>query len=126
MVTFNRIAATPTSWSAASIIVQVPSGATTGPVVVTVGGQASNGVNFTVTPATGLPTPWTAQDIGSPALAGHTTYSSDAFSVTAARAAIWVTSDQFQFVYQTLIGDRQIGPSSAACRIRTPGRRRAS
>jgi hypothetical protein len=49
-VTFNGAAAAVTSWSATSIAVTVPNGATTGNVVVTVGGQASNGVNFTVTP----------------------------------------------------------------------------
>lgn len=48
-VTFNGITATPTSWGATSIAVPVPNGATTGNVVVTVGGIASNGVNFTVT-----------------------------------------------------------------------------
>src|SRR5258708_263703 len=48
-VKFNGIAAAPTSWSATSIVVAVPAGATTGNVVVTVGGAASNGVNFTVT-----------------------------------------------------------------------------
>ena len=42
-VTFNGTAGTPTSWSATSIVVPVPSGATTGNVVVTVGGVASNG-----------------------------------------------------------------------------------
>jgi YD repeat-containing protein len=47
-VTFNGTAATPTSWSATSISAPVPSGATTGPVVVTVSGQASNGVTFTI------------------------------------------------------------------------------
>ena len=49
-VTFNGTAATTTSWSATSIVAPVPSGATTGNVVVTVGGQASNGVSFTVAP----------------------------------------------------------------------------
>jgi hypothetical protein len=49
-VMFNGTTATPTSWSAVSIVVPVPSGATTGNVVVTVNGLASNGVNFTVTP----------------------------------------------------------------------------
>jgi len=48
-VTFNGLAATPTSWSATSIAAPVPNGATTGNVVVTVGGAASNGVAFTVT-----------------------------------------------------------------------------
>jgi hypothetical protein len=47
-VTFNGISATPTSWSAASIVVPVPGGATTGNVVVTVGGIASNARTFTV------------------------------------------------------------------------------
>jgi hypothetical protein len=47
-VTFNGVAATPTSWSATSITVPVPTGATTGAVVVTVGGLASNGLSFTV------------------------------------------------------------------------------
>ena len=47
-VTFNGAAAVPTSWSATSIAAAVPSGATTGNVVVTVGGVASNGVSFTV------------------------------------------------------------------------------
>jgi hypothetical protein len=50
-LTFNGTAAAPTSWSAASIVAPVPAGATTGNVVVTVGGVASNGVNFTVIPA---------------------------------------------------------------------------
>ena len=48
-VQFNGTAATATSWSATSIGVTVPTGATTGNVVVTVGGIASNGVSFTVT-----------------------------------------------------------------------------
>jgi glucose/arabinose dehydrogenase/PKD repeat protein len=48
-VTFNGTLATPTSWSATSVVVPVPAGATTGPVVVTVNGAASNSVTFTVT-----------------------------------------------------------------------------
>jgi hypothetical protein len=49
-VTFNGISAGAASfWNAAFIGVTVPSGATTGNVVVTVGGLASNGAPFTVT-----------------------------------------------------------------------------
>lgn len=48
-VTFNGVAASPTSWAATSIVTSVPTGATTGNVVVTVTGTASNGVTFTVT-----------------------------------------------------------------------------
>ena len=54
VVTFNSTAATPTIWTDTSISAPVPPGASTGNVVVTAGGQASNGVNFTVTP-TGSP-----------------------------------------------------------------------
>lgn len=48
-VTFNGTPANVTAWSSTSIKAIVPSGATTGPVVVTVRGEASNGVVFTVT-----------------------------------------------------------------------------
>ena len=48
-VRFNGTTASPPSWAAASIVVPVPAGATTGNVVVTVGGLASNGLSFTVT-----------------------------------------------------------------------------
>jgi hypothetical protein len=51
-VTFNGIAAAAASaWSATSITVSVPAGATTGNVVVTVLSVASNGSAFTVTPS---------------------------------------------------------------------------
>src|SRR5712692_10413160 len=50
-VKFNGTTATPTSWSSTSIVATVPTGATTGNVVVTVSGKASNGVSFTVVPA---------------------------------------------------------------------------
>jgi len=50
-VTFNGTSATVSNWSATNIITSVPAGATTGPVVVTVGGVQSNGITFTVVPA---------------------------------------------------------------------------
>ena len=55
-IKFNGTAATATSWSAASITAAVPSGATTGNVVVTVGGAGSNGASFTVQADTIPPT----------------------------------------------------------------------
>lgn len=47
-VTFNGTVATITSWTATSIATAVPTGATTGNVVVNTSGVASNGVKFTV------------------------------------------------------------------------------
>ena len=53
-VTFNGTTASTTSWDSDEIQTKVPSGATTGPVVVTTaGGKSSAGVSFTVT----LPAP---------------------------------------------------------------------
>ena len=48
---FNTTAVTATSWTATSIVAAVPTGATTGNVVVTVSGVASNGQSFTVVSA---------------------------------------------------------------------------
>src|SRR5207253_1897361 len=54
-VAFNGTSATATSWSNTSIAATVPSGATTGPVVVTVNSTASNGVTFIVAAASSGP-----------------------------------------------------------------------
>jgi YD repeat-containing protein len=47
-ITFNGVNASPTNWSTDTIIVPVPSGATTGPVFVTVNGATSNSQTFTI------------------------------------------------------------------------------
>jgi trimeric autotransporter adhesin len=47
-VAFNGTVANISSWSNTAIVAEVPIGATTGNVVVTAGGTASNGVMFTV------------------------------------------------------------------------------
>ena len=50
-VKFNGVSTTPTLWSPTSITAPVPTGASTGSVIVTVAGLASNGVTFTVPPS---------------------------------------------------------------------------
>src|SRR5581483_10168825 len=50
-VTFNGTVATPATWSDGAIQAAVPAGATTGPVVVTIAGVASNRLPFNVTPS---------------------------------------------------------------------------
>jgi hypothetical protein len=84
-VKFNGTVAAATSWSATSVAVKVPTGATTGNVVVTVGGVASNGVNFTVqvdtTPPT-VPTGLTATAISSSQINLSWTASTDNVGVT--------------------------------------------
>ena len=55
--------------------------------------------------AQSLPAPWTARDIGSPALAGSATFADGSFTVDAAGADIGHRTDQFYFVYQAVSGD---------------------
>jgi IPT/TIG domain-containing protein len=50
MVTFNGVTPINGTWTNTSIPVLLPSGATSGNAVVTIGGLPSNGVYFTVTP----------------------------------------------------------------------------
>jgi regulation of enolase protein 1 (concanavalin A-like superfamily)/phosphatidylethanolamine-binding protein (PEBP) family uncharacterized protein len=54
---------------------------------------------------TALPSGWTAGDIGSPAMAGSTQYTSGTFSITGGGTDIWGTSDQFHFAYHQFTGD---------------------
>ncbi len=68
----------------------------------------STAVRFTVGSSTAVPAPWTAADIGSPALSGSTSYSSGRFTIDAAGKDIWETTDEFHFVYQPVSGDVQI------------------
>jgi YD repeat-containing protein len=56
-VTFNGVAATPTSWGSMTVTTTVPDGATSGPVVITSGGVASNGFTFTVSPGVATVSP---------------------------------------------------------------------
>jgi hypothetical protein len=63
--------------------------------------------NPTPVPST-LPYPWLHQDIGSPVLSGSASYSAGTFTVKAAGADIWGSSDQFHYVYRPLSGDGTI------------------
>ena len=93
-VTFNGVAAAATSWSATSITAAVPAGATTGDVVVTVGGHASEGASFTVKPAISSLSPdsgpvGTAVDIGGTSFGASQETSTVTFNGTAATATSW-------------------------------------
>jgi hypothetical protein len=68
-ITFNGTPSTPIFWSATSIVVDVPTKATTGNLVVTVSGASSLGQSFTVN--TGTPSPCTGT-LGAEALLSGT------------------------------------------------------
>ena len=68
----------------------------------------SSAVSITVSSGTGFPAPWTAADVGNPALSGSSSYSNGIFSVDVGGVDIWGTSDQFHFIYQPIVGDVEI------------------
>jgi regulation of enolase protein 1 (concanavalin A-like superfamily) len=72
---------------------------TSAAVSITVSGQP---------PPTGLPSGWSATDVGATGAAGRSTYSNGVFSVTGAGADVWGTADAFQYAYRTLTGDGTI------------------
>ena len=92
-VTFNGTSATPSTWSATSILVPVPAGATTGNVVVTVGGLASNGVPFTVTAVCTFTLSAASASVGAAASSGsvNVTASTSTCTWTSTSNASWIT-----------------------------------
>lgn len=93
-------------------------GATIGTTVYLPGGATWKGDSATAvdekydttgTPTAGpVPSPWTAQDIGSVGIAGEEQYDNGVFTIRAAGANIYNSADSFRFVYQPLTGDGQI------------------
>lgn len=65
-------------------------------------------VSVSTTPIASLPSPWLNTDIGNPTLGGSAGFDSSIFTLNGAGNDIWADADQFQFVYQPLIGDGEI------------------
>jgi RHS repeat-associated protein len=109
VVLLNGSPVTISSWNSTSIIVTIPSGATSGPLLVSVAPSMndSNYVLFAVT-SQPLPAGWLDQDVGTVGLAGSATYSSSVFTVNGAGQGLFYSADQFHFVYQPLLGDGTI------------------
>jgi RHS repeat-associated protein len=106
----NNSALTVNSWSSTSITATIPTGVTSGYLVVSVAPSMddSNPVFFKVT-TTPLPSGWLDQDVGTVGVAGTSSYSSSTFSVTGAGHYFTTgTSDGFHFVYQPVSGDATI------------------
>jgi len=105
-VLLNDAPVTVNTWSATSIGITIPAGATSGPLVVSVAPSMndSNAVEFTVT-GEPLPNGWLDQDVGSIGVMGTATSTSGTFTVVGAGAEIYGTADAFHFVYQPLAGD---------------------
>ena len=100
------------SWSDTSITMMIPSGATTGYLVVAAAPSmnSSNPIDFEVT-TTPLPSPWLDSDVGIVGSPGSATFASDVFTVLGtgtASSGFSGTTDTFHYVYQQLSGDGTI------------------
>jgi RHS repeat-associated protein len=100
---------TITLWSDTAITATIPSGATSGYIVVALGPNmiSSNAVYFTVT-AQPLPSSWLDQDIGVVGKTGSATYANGVFTVQAGGTGVSGQADSFHFVYQPLATDGAI------------------
>ena len=110
VVLLNGNPITVSLWDNAGIVFTVPAGATSGPVVVSVGPSMndSNPVNLEVT-GQPLPTSWSNQDVGLVGTqTGSATFSGGTFTVTGGGTGIGGTADAMQFAYQSLVGDGSI------------------
>ena len=72
------------------------------------GGEGARSNQLAILPQVTVTSPWTAADIGSPALAGYSSYAGGTFTMTGSGSDIWNNADQFQFVYQPITGDATI------------------
>jgi IPT/TIG domain len=106
VVRLNGAAVTVNTWSATSISITIPVGATSGRLVVSEAPSMndSNSVVFTVT-SQPLPSSWLDQDVGLVGVAGSASYTSGTFTVSGGGARIYGSADAFHFVYQSLSGD---------------------
>src|SRR5208282_5475049 len=97
-------------WSSNSLNISIPSGATSGPLRVSIAPSMddSNAVIFTVT-ANPLPSGWLDADIGAVSMAGTATFSGGEFTINQAGGSINNgSSDGLHFAYQRLSGDGTI------------------
>ena len=97
-------------WSSTLIVATIPTGATSGPLMVSVGQDINNSnyVIFTVT-SQPLPIGWLDIDVGDAAIGGSASYANGTFTVNGI-GLLWNagTSDQFHLVYQPMVGDGSI------------------
>jgi outer membrane protein assembly factor BamB/regulation of enolase protein 1 (concanavalin A-like superfamily) len=98
------------TWTAVgSATVTMATNATAGLEVCAHNNNALNATTFDNVSVSGaLPTGWTDADVGSPALAGSASALNGTFTVSGAGNDIWGSTDQFNFLYQTISGNATI------------------
>lgn len=108
-VLLNDSSVTVNSWSATSITITIPTGATSGYLLVLLAPSmlGSNAVYYTIT-SQPLPSPWLDKDIGPVGTVGNATYSGGVFTVQGAGNGVSGENDGFHFVYQPLTSNGSI------------------
>jgi RHS repeat-associated protein len=99
-VTFNGTSATTSGWTSTQFVATVPGGATSGPLVITVGGLKNFPTYFSI-----LPSGWLDQDVGTVGSSGAASYVNGSFQLTGAGNYIDGTADAMHFAYQSLSGN---------------------
>ncbi len=110
LVTVNGSPLAINFWSSTSIVATIPTGATSGPLLVSVGPDAndSNPVYFTVTTQP-LPVGWLDTDIGDAIIGGSANYANGTFTVNGIGALYGGgTSGMFHLAYQSMSGDGSV------------------
>ena len=108
-VTLNGALTTIGYWSSTSIVITIPAGATSGPLLVSVapGMNDSNYAIFDVTTQP-LPSTWLDQDVGAVGKTGSATYANGIYTIQGSGTGVGGTADEVHFVYQPLSGDGTI------------------
>src|SRR5260370_2444431 len=109
-VLLNGAAVTVNTWSGTSLSITIPTGATSGPLLVSVAPSMndSNAIRITVT-SQPLPVSWLDQDVGTVGLTGSAGYANGTFTVAGAgQGTLFASSDGFHYAYQPLTGDGTI------------------
>ena len=109
VVTINGTPLTINYWTATSIVATIPTGTTSGLLIVSVAPDMddSNDVYFTVE-SHPLPVGWLDIDIGVDTGEGSASYSNGTFTVNGLGVDAGVYSDVFHFAYQPMQGDGSI------------------
>ncbi|MGA8367490.1 MAG: IPT/TIG domain-containing protein [Candidatus Acidiferrales bacterium] len=107
-VMLNGMQVTVNSWSNTSITITVPSGSTSGILVVSVAPSMNDSNPFSFLVGTQPLPSWLDVDIGSVGSAGSASFSNGVFTVEGSGTGIWGTADGMNFLYQALSGDGTI------------------
>jgi RHS repeat-associated protein len=108
LASLNGELVTVNSWSSTSIAITIPSGATSGNLVVSVAPSMNDSNPYFLQIGTQLLSSWTDVDVGSVGLAGSASYANSVFTVNGSGQGLFSSADELNFMWQPLSGDGSI------------------